>query len=134
MSNPAAASAAGKLTRGIVEETGAAGPMALCAKDFNTAAEMFYRQTLRKRMFSGALDRLERDLEKIDSWQMWRKGTYSRPLLKILSGRNTGEYLRSVRSDLLQERASPGVLKTVIHLTLLSTCQDRRRQGADLPG
>jgi hypothetical protein len=128
---PAAASAAGKLTRGILDAAGAADPMVLPGWEFNAAAETYYRKDLRRRQFSAALDRLEKDLAELDSWQMWRKGTYSRSLLHILSGRDARDYIRSVRMDLLDEKAPSMVVKTVIHLTLLSLCRDRRKQGVE---
>lgn len=127
--DPAGASAAGKLTRGILDAAGNADPMALPAAEFNTAAEAYYRDTLRRQQLSTALDRLAEDLAKLDSWQMWREGTYSRSLLAILSGRDTVDYLQSVRDDILTEHAPQGVLRTMIHLTLLSICRDRRCQG-----
>jgi hypothetical protein len=130
--DPAAASTAGKLTRGILSTAGATDPMALPGREFNAAAETYYRTDLRRRQFSAALGRLEKDLAELDSWQMWRKGTYSRPLLHALSGRDAEDYIRSVRRDLLDEEASPGVVKTVIHLTLISLCRDRQRQGAEI--
>ncbi len=129
--NPAAASAAGKLTRGILETAGAADAMSLPGREFNAAAEAYYRIDLRRRQFSDALDRIEKDLTELDSWQMWRKGTYSRPLLDVLSGRDAGGYIRSVRRELLDEKAPLTVVKSVIHLTLISLCRDRRQKGAD---
>jgi hypothetical protein len=128
--DPHAGSAGGKLTRGILDAAGAKDPMALSSREFNAAAESYYRGSLRRRQLSEALNRLEKDLAELDSWKMWREGTYSRAMLKILSGRDAVDYLQTVRGDILDERAPVGVLRNLIHLTLLSICRDRRIQGA----
>jgi hypothetical protein len=107
--------------------------MKITGSEFNSSAERFYREKLRKRQLEEALDLLENDLTQIDSWAMWRKGTYNRPMLQILGGRNATDFIRSVRRDLLEERASAGVLKTLIHLTLLSIQRNCDRYGEDNP-
>jgi len=128
--DPHAGSAAGRLTRGILDAAGANDPMALSSREFNAAAESYYRGSLRRRQLSEALNRLEKDLAELDSWKMWREGTYSRAMLKILSGRDAVDYLQTVRGDILDERAPVGALRNLIHLILLSICRDRRIQKA----
>ncbi|MEI6125842.1 MAG: hypothetical protein WCQ99_04735, partial [Pseudomonadota bacterium] len=59
-------SASGNLTRGILHEANAASPLKLSADEFNSAAEKFYRSSLRKRHMEEALAVLEADCRDAD--------------------------------------------------------------------
>jgi hypothetical protein len=63
---------------------------------------------------------LRHDLATLDSWESWRSGKYNKPLWSILNGMSAERYLQSRRTDLINGEASADVLKTFIHLMLLT--------------
>lgn len=67
LADPYGQSAAGRLTRGILEEVGAGTPMEVGGSEFNQAADHFYRTTLRKRMLDAALAHTADALAQLES-------------------------------------------------------------------
>jgi hypothetical protein len=122
------ASAADRLTRGILDTAGARTPLKLPAEDFNQAAEQYYRDTLRRRQMEEGLDVLQEDLAAIDAPQAWRQGRYNRPLYQLLKGQSAEAYVSRHRQALLFEMASEETLEKLIHLFILSTLQQRRAE------
>ncbi|WP_246561174.1 hypothetical protein [Geobacter grbiciae] len=116
--------AAGRLTRGILAETGTRSALATPAADFNRGAESFYRQGLRFRHMSESLDLLEERLAALDR-QAAEGDSSTVALLADLTGENGGaSYLRRVRRDLLDENLPAEALRTVIALVLASVSHD----------
>jgi len=128
------ASAADRLTRGILDTAGASAPLKLPAADFNQAAEHYYRESLRSRQMEEGLDGLQEDLAAIDAPQSWRQGRYNRPLYKLLKGQSAEGYVRRHRQALLFEMASEETLEKLIHLVMLTTVEQRRLEKAPAPG
>jgi hypothetical protein len=122
------ASAADRLTRGILDTAGARAPLKLPAEVFNRAAEQYYRDTLRRRQMEEGLDCLQEDLAAIDAPQAWRQGRFNRPLYQLLKGQSAEGYVGRHRQALLFETASEGALEKLIHLFILSTLQQRRAE------
>lgn len=123
-------SAAGKLVKEILDTAGATSPYHLSAQEFNTAAESYYRNRLRRRHLESGLAVLKEDLRRLDSMEMWRGGGYARPLLKLLGGRDASEFLTSVSSRVMAETASADELKLLIHLLILTVHNDIGREKA----
>jgi len=128
--------AAGRLTRGILNEAGAQAPLQLPAEAFNQAGEQYYRNTLRRKHMEEGLDLFEKALAAIDAPTTWRQGRYNRPLYKLLRGRNAGEFLARHRQALLFEMASEETLTKLIHLFILTTLKARHENAspASSPG
>ena len=117
-------SAAGKLTQGILNTAGVAAPFKLNAREFNTAAEKYYREDLRITYLKEAFEILEQDFIAIDSWQTWREGKYNKALFSILDGRDAGDFLRSVKENIIDESINDEAVRKLIHLTLLTIHRD----------
>ena len=130
----AGASAADRLTRGILDTAGARAPLKLPAEIFNQAAEQYYRNALRSRQMEEGLDALQEDLAAIDAPQAWRQGRYNRPLYHLLRGQSAEEYVRHHRQALRFEMTSEETLEKLIHLFILTTLQQRRAEEALAPG
>ncbi|MGD9289930.1 MAG: hypothetical protein PVG74_20090 [Desulfobacterales bacterium] len=113
-----------KLTKGILDKVGTGNPLAISAYEFNSTAEEFYREDLKRRHIAEGFQMLRLDFAKIDSWQSWRSGKYNKTLWKILKGRGAEEYLRINKKDVLNGDASVTVLKTLLHLMLLTIHQN----------
>lgn len=116
----ASASAEGRLTAGILRQAGARRPMDLSGQAFNTAAEAYYRRSLRRRQTAEAFDQLTQDAQSLDGWSSWRSGTYNRPLMALFDGRRVEDFMATARRDVLEERAGLPALRKLIHLTLLT--------------
>jgi hypothetical protein len=115
-----------RLTKGILEKAGVSNPMVLSACEFNSVAEKYYREDLKHFQIQEGFQVFQKDLAKIDSWKSWRSGKYNLVLLKILEGRDAGEYLRDRLKEVTDGRASVEVLKTLIHLMLLAIHQNKQ--------
>jgi hypothetical protein len=131
--SPEEHSAAGRLTRGILEETGARSPLELTGTEFNTAAEAYYRGPLRRCQMQEGLDHLAGDLQGLDAPLSWRRGVYNRPLFDLLEGRNAGEFLERHRGALLDETADEEVLQKIIRLFILALHDQQNCQARNLP-
>jgi hypothetical protein len=115
---------AGKITSGIVSEAGVRSPMRLSGDEFNRAAERYYRDTLRVRQLSEALDILEDDLKQIDSTES-RADQYDREMVTAVIGAGSGpEFLREVKHNLLNESADTPTLARCIALALVTISRD----------
>jgi hypothetical protein len=117
--HPEAYSAAGKLTRGILAGANASSPMNISGQEFNSEAEKFYRESLRKRNIEEALELLAQDLIKVDSCELCTEEPYKDALSNILGDKRGSEFLQTIKNDLLQETLSAQVLTKLIQLTLL---------------
>ncbi len=125
------ASAEGRLTSAILKEAGAASPMALSAESFNTAAERYYRDTLRRRHTAAALDNLEADLQTLHSYAILGREDFREALASLLGTEAPTEFFDKVRQRVIREEADPDALCTLIRLTLLTVCVDLHRFGTD---
>lgn len=126
------ASAAHRLTKGILDESGVLRPMDLSGREFNLAAEKYYRETLRRRHMEEALSVLERDFMKIDSHMICGECVFREGLKSILGSRTSTSFLAAVRKDLLEERLSEEALRKLIHLTLLTVYSDIKQSESEL--
>jgi hypothetical protein len=115
--------AAGRLTRGILNELGAADPLRVPAREFNLAAERYYRETLRRRQFTEGIALLEEDLRQLER-QAQDDDVCRQSLRQLLPGRSTVDFLNAIRNDLLIGRASLTELRTLIGLVVLTVERD----------
>ncbi|MGD9211874.1 MAG: hypothetical protein PVI90_13915, partial [Desulfobacteraceae bacterium] len=69
-----------RITRRICKTIGVSSPMKLTSDEFNTAAESFYRNQLKKEQIGQALDLWCKEVEKLDGLPVWRAGRYNRAL------------------------------------------------------
>jgi len=113
-----------KLTKGILDKAGTGNPLAISGYEFNSTAEEFYREDLKRRHIVEGFQMLRLDFAKIDSWESWRSGKYNKILWKILKGQGAEEFLRTRKDDVLNGEASVTVLKTFLHLMLLTIHQN----------
>ncbi|WP_315971674.1 hypothetical protein [Geobacter metallireducens] len=122
--------AAGRLTRGILAGTGTRSAMATPAADFNRGAESFYRQGLRFRHLSEALDMLEERLTALDRQATEGDSSTATLLADLTGGGGGASYLRRVRRDLLDENLPAESLRTVIALVIASIANDTEHAAA----
>jgi hypothetical protein len=94
--------AAGKLTRRVLERTGARSPLSLRGRDFNIAAEDVYRGELHQAYLAEALDYLHADCQTVTNFgclpdQFCREG-----LNLLLGGRDILDFITQARNELRQ--------------------------------
>jgi len=129
---PERLTAAGRLTRGILDEIGTRSAMATPAADFNQGAESFYRNGLRFRHLNESLDMLEERLTGLDRRATAGDGHVAALLAELTGGNGAAPYLRLIRRDLLDERLSAGTLRTVIALVIASVADETEQSSATI--
>ena len=119
INEPEEYSAAGRLTKQILDNASAGHPMQLTGDEFNLAAEKYYREELKKKHMQEGLALFACTLKKLDAWSTWRGGVYNKALLSILNGRNAVDFLAETERAVLDETLSSKLLEQLIHLILL---------------
>jgi hypothetical protein len=117
-------SAAGKLLRGILADTGLRSPMGMRAEDFNLQAERYYRGALRRRHFVEAFEFLIEDLRALEKDAARIDGPIRQALWDCVGGRGATELAKRLQSRVAADEATEGELRTLINLTLLSIHRD----------
>jgi hypothetical protein len=124
LDDPANLSAAGKLTRGILEDTGLRSPMRMKAEEFNHQAERYYRDALRRRHTAEAFEFLIDDLRALEKRSARVDGAVRKALRDCLKGRDAAEMAERLRSRVVADEATEDELRSLINLTLLSVHLD----------
>ncbi len=123
-------SALGRLTNGILGELNAASPLEVDSRDFNCAAERYYRTTLRRRHMAEAFGFLEDSCRLMELDAARGDSGLRQALGTILGERPSGDLLRRARRDLLEEQGDTATLIQAMNLLLLSVVHDERRFAA----
>jgi hypothetical protein len=134
IANPERRSAAGRLTRGILEEIGVKDPMRATASDFNRGAEAYYREKLRRKHMNEALQFLEEVLVRLDRRADRGGDGVAAALSAVTVGKSGAEFVRRVRKDLLDERLPAETLRQVIALVIACVCDEEARSTGFLEG
>lgn len=129
--DPQAYAVSHRLTNEILESAGARSPLALSSEEFNTAAEKFYRNNLRKRQMQEAIDIVEQDFIALDSYAILKREVYREAMRDILGDEYAWDFLEEARKNLLNEESSEEVLIKLIHLTVLSVYADIKHYEGD---
>lgn len=117
LENPADHAASEVLVRDVLESTGAKNALALNADEFNLAAERYYRQELSQRHLREGLDALGEAIAGIE--RTAEVSPRIREVLQlVLDERPALDFLKGVRSDLLQGKLPPRQLQRVVWLML----------------
>jgi hypothetical protein len=119
--DPGTRSACGTLMKGIIDRCGGRSPLRIKALEFNSQAEVYYRDTLRRKHLEEALDMVAADLE--------RNGVT--PARELPGGRRASDFLLAHRKALLEERMDARDLAQMIDLLLLSIGRHRHGRAAE---
>ncbi|HTU03449.1 MAG TPA: hypothetical protein VMG58_16585, partial [Candidatus Sulfotelmatobacter sp.] len=126
---PEEAGVAVRLLHAILRKAGARTPLAIGARDFNAAAEAYYREELRVAQLGEAVDLVTADLRALE--QVGGQDERMRAALRAVAGDERGEdYLARRREDLVAEHLPVPELRRLIFLLLLSVEADARESEA----
>ena len=120
-------SVASRLTRRICQAAGVSSPMALTADEFNAAAEIFYRERLKREQMGQALDQWSEQVRQLDAMSAWRSGHFNQALFAVLKGRDASSFISTVRSAVIAEELPLAAVTRLIHLMLLTISHMRRQ-------
>ena len=130
IATPHVHSACVRLTSSVLDGVGAKTPMSLSAKEFNLAAEHYYRNGLRHKHLMEALAILREEYTEFESGRLGDDSRY-RATLRYTPGHLTAtEFLRIVGQEILDDTASLEELRTLINLTLVLEDRDCRNAAA----
>ena len=121
---PTRHSAGGRLTAGILETLGARTPMDVKADAFNQGAETYYRGMLRRQHLQEALRFLEEDFLQCDLGSAGMDEQARETLGSVLGGMGAADFLRRVKTDLLEERLPVEALLQLINLVIITIHHD----------
>ncbi len=129
LERPDELSAAGRLTRGILDEAGARDPFQLTAGEFNQAAEKFYRHKLRLQQTAEAFETLLDSFRRLARSPARGRPEVAEALHYALDGSDPVTYLEKIREDLLAERLPAPEIRRLLHLMLVSEHVDSRSEA-----
>ncbi len=124
-------SASARLTRGILDESGARSAMNLTGDAFNSAAEKYYRHTLCRRHMNEAFEHLAEDIRRIDNGAHGMGDDFKKALRFVLSEEEAAKAVATWKEKLMEKSASAGDLQRFIFFLLLVI--DAGRVRAHLP-
>jgi hypothetical protein len=127
LEDPRFASAGGKLQNGILDELGARSPMDVKAREFNAAAERYYRNTLRHKHLREALEVLEEDVLSMERDYDLDEETYQSLFAQVLGEPTATEFLARIQDGLMSESLPSEILLTLINLVLITIRRERER-------
>ena len=125
LNEPAAHSAAGRLTSGILAQVNASSPLRVNARDFNVGAESYYRTTLRQRHIKEACGFLMEDCRAFDREPLVMDELQRTALRGILQGQDAARFVENATEDVLHERADITTLQRLMNLIVLKVYQDQ---------
>lgn len=131
---PEQRSALGRLTHGILSELGASDPLRAEARQFNQAAEDYYRTGLRRRHLGEAWQVLGEDLSGAGLKALEDDPTARRALGRVLAGREPQALLAGLKEPVLDGRAGAEEVSLLINLLLTVIDFQARPNQANLAG
>ncbi len=118
LAQPEQRSARGRLVHGILGQLGASDPLRVEARQFNQAAEDYYRTGLRRRHLGEAWSVLGQDLSGAGLRALERDPEARRSLGRVLAGRDPQSLLAGLREPILSGRAAAPEVSLAINLLL----------------
>jgi hypothetical protein len=125
---PERASAAARLNQGILREAGVRDPFALPAREYNAAAERYYRGPLKRALLEQALADLATDLGELARAPRY---VATRLALHALPGGDPVAFARGLHEAVLNARASAIEARQLLRLLLLLIHEDSARHARD---
>jgi hypothetical protein len=116
--------AAGKLQRGILKK-GIYSPLDMKAEEFNSQAEQYYRNDLRKEHLREAWQFLAQDLQRLETGRVADGEVYREALQMIMHGQDIAAFIAPLGQDIVEEKAPASDIIKLLHLMILTIHADR---------
>lgn len=129
LTEPEFFSAAGRLQEGILSVAGCSTPMGADAREFNMAAEQYYRNGLRLQHLKEGLAILSEECLVLDRVAGGGDDGLRRILEHTLGGESGGGFLAAASEDIVKEKGDIQTLRKLMNLILLSVHQ--QEQGGE---
>ncbi len=124
LEEPGSHTAAERLTGSILEHLGVRSPLKVSADEFNSAAEEFYRTSLRSQHVAEGLDVVEDNLRTLASPSSSHHNTIGRLLYGLIPSGEFFRYVHDIRESVMNETASIEELRRLIFAVLLTIRAD----------
>ncbi|MEW6351835.1 MAG: hypothetical protein AB1646_22530 [Thermodesulfobacteriota bacterium] len=134
LDRPGTHSSAGKLTAGILDEIGARAPLRVAAREFNLAAERYYRTILCRKHVDEALQFLEAHVKAIDLRRKSDGEAWRAAISASFADQDMSSFVSEARHLLRTSRIVPQDVVKLIHLVLLSVHVDARNARETING
>ncbi len=122
--------AQGRLTEGILAKCGARSPLAMPAREFNLAAERYYREELRQAQMLEGWRFVAEDIEALAAGEVPLALEVRTEVAAILGDQGGAGFLRQAQDELLGDRLAPTTAMRLIQLMLLAEDLDSKRLRA----
>lgn len=121
---PSKYSSLGKMTHAVLSEKKVKSPFDLKSEAFNSIAEKYYRNDLRKKHLKEAYDQVKEDFNKLDLWASFRDIDSKNAVETITKGEDLSLYLEKRKSELFNENLDENELAKLIQLMIILLNKD----------
>ncbi|MBF0518287.1 MAG: hypothetical protein HQK92_01030, partial [Nitrospirae bacterium] len=128
--SPSEFATSSRITKGILNVSGAAAPFKLSADEFNESAEKYYRGTLRVNHLKEAFSLLKESLVNEPCQSDFISEKYRRCLKPIIGGRALGDFMDSLQESLLNETLTLEEIQKLISIMLLDIHKETERYNS----
>mgnify|MGYP000442268437 CR=1 FL=1 len=128
LEHPEEAGAGGKIERGILRELGARSAMQVSARDFNSAAERYYRETLRLENTAEGMAVLEEDIRSLEAAYDLDEESYRPLFAHALGDVPAMEFLNRMRQGICGGSPRTEEILKLINLLLITVCRDMEKE------
>jgi hypothetical protein len=111
-------SATGRLTQAVLDRCNARSPMDVTAREFNLAAERYYREDHRSDQVRWALDLLERSADELDRRRL-EDDSLRGAVAALVGLRGVGDFVRHIRPRVMAETITRTELERLLGITVL---------------
>ncbi len=125
---PALHGASGRLTTGILAREGADSPFAMPAREFNLAAERYYRKDLRQEQISEGWEFIAEDIRTMAAGEVPLSLEVRAEVNAILGTQEVDGFLRQTRAALLSDCLAPQTAAQLLQLMIIAEDLDSKRQ------
>jgi hypothetical protein len=125
---PAKYGASGRLTAGILAKGGADSPYDMSAREFNLAAERYYREELRQEQISEGWQYVAEDIQAMAAGEIPLSLEMREEVNAILGTQEVDGFLRQTRDELLGDCLDPANAVRLLQLMIIAEDLDTKRQ------
>ncbi|MFA7348152.1 MAG: hypothetical protein WCZ86_10355, partial [Desulfurivibrionaceae bacterium] len=129
---PSTHGAAGRLTAGILAKGGADSPYDMSAREFNLAAERYYREELRQEQISEGWEYVAEDIQAMAGGEIPLSLEMRDEVTAILGTQEVDGFLRQTRDALRGDSLGPENAARLLQLMIIAEDLDTKRQKHSL--